>query len=106
MSYLTGRLDGHVECKQFIDGIVPEAFRKVKTLLFAYVIKSVRSKLIQLQTTSAVFSWPREIQYGIFDMLELLVDLVGTCLCHRTVPITLLNTLAMVCTPPLFARHG
>ena len=34
-------------------------------------------------------------------MLELLVDLVGTCLCHRTIPITLLHTLAMVCTPTL-----
>ncbi|CAF2555925.1 unnamed protein product [Rotaria sp. Silwood2] len=71
-----GKLDTNVECKQFIETIVPEAFRK-------------------LQTTQSVFSWPREVQYGTFDMIELLIDLVGTRLRYPPVPITLLNTLAI-----------
>lgn len=50
----------------------------------------------QLQNTDSVLSWPREIQYGIFEMTELLVDLVGTRLRSPPVPITLLKTLAMV----------
>lgn len=29
MSFLQGKLDGNAECQQFIDAIVPEAFRKV-----------------------------------------------------------------------------
>ncbi|CAF4794003.1 unnamed protein product, partial [Rotaria sp. Silwood2] len=48
-----------------------------------------------LQTTQSVFSWPREVQYGTFDMIELLIDLVGTRLRYPPVPITLLNTLAI-----------
>jgi hypothetical protein len=30
-------------------------------------------------------------------MIELFIDLVGTCLRYPPVPITLLNTLAIVC---------
>ncbi|CAF1331847.1 unnamed protein product [Adineta steineri] len=71
-----GQLDSNVECKEFIEKIVPEAFRK-------------------LQTTQSVYSWPREIQHGIFDMIELLVDLVGTRIRHAPVPTTLLNILAL-----------
>ncbi|CAF1334234.1 unnamed protein product [Rotaria sp. Silwood1] len=71
-----GKLDTNAECKQFIETIVPEAFQK-------------------LQTSQSVFSWPREIQYGTFDMIELLIDLVGTRLRHPPVPTTLLNTLAI-----------
>ncbi|CAF1262893.1 unnamed protein product [Rotaria sordida] len=71
-----GKLDKNVECKQFIETIVPDTFRK-------------------LQTSQSVFSWPREIQYGTFDMIELLVDLVGTRLRYPPAPITLLNTLAI-----------
>ncbi|CAM4859019.1 unnamed protein product [Rotaria socialis] len=71
-----GKLDVNTECKEFIETIVPEAFRK-------------------LLTTDSVFSWPREIQYGIFDMIELLVDIVGTRLRYPPVPVTLLNTLAI-----------
>lgn len=47
-------------------------------------------------TTQSVFSWPREIQCGIFDMVELLIDLVGTRIRHPPVPVALLNALAIV----------
>ncbi|UJR14109.1 hypothetical protein I4U23_001105 [Adineta vaga] len=71
-----GKLDSNADCKQFTEAIVPEAFRK-------------------LHTTQSVFSWPHEIQMGIFNMTELLVDLVGIRLRYAPVPITLLNTLAI-----------
>ncbi|CAF1161817.1 unnamed protein product [Adineta ricciae] len=71
-----GTLDTNADCKQFIETIVPEAFRK-------------------LQTTQSVFSWPRDVQVGIFDMIELLVDLVATRIRYAPVPITLLNVLAL-----------
>jgi hypothetical protein len=72
-----GKLDKNTECMDFIVTIVPEAFRK-------------------LLTTQSVYAWPREIQSGVFDMIELLVDLVGTRLHYTPVPITLLDTLAIV----------
>ncbi|CAF0766785.1 unnamed protein product [Adineta steineri] len=71
-----GKLDTNPDCKQFIETIIPEALRK-------------------LQNTESVFSWPREIQCGIFEIIELFVDLVGTRICYPPIPITLLKTLAM-----------
>ncbi|UJR33059.1 hypothetical protein I4U23_020518 [Adineta vaga] len=71
-----GKLENDVDCKRFIEDIIPEAFRK-------------------LQNTESVTSWPREIQCGIFEMIELLIDLVGIRICYPPVPIALLNTLAM-----------
>jgi hypothetical protein len=72
-----GKIDTNMECKEFVETIVPEAFRK-------------------LITTQSVYSWPREIQCGIFDMIELLVDLLGNRLRSSPVPVGLLNTLALV----------
>ncbi|CAM2715589.1 unnamed protein product [Rotaria socialis] len=71
-----GKPEDNPDCKKFIEDIVPEAFYK-------------------LQTTKSVFSWPREIQFGIFEMTELFIDLMGIRLRYPPVPIKLLNTLAL-----------
>ncbi|CAF1311770.1 unnamed protein product [Rotaria sordida] len=70
------KLEDNADCKRFVENIVPEAFCK-------------------LQTTKSVFSWPREVQCGIFEMLELFIDLIGIRLRYPPVPIKLLNTLAL-----------
>lgn len=72
-----GKMDGNNECKEFIEEIVPEAFRK-------------------LFTSQAIFKWPREIDCGVFDLAELLVDLVGIRLRYPPAPVALLNTLAII----------
>ncbi|CAF0746169.1 unnamed protein product [Rotaria sp. Silwood1] len=71
-----GKIEENADCKRFVENIVPDAFYK-------------------LQTTKSVFSWPREVQCGIFEMLELFIDLIGTRLLYPPVPIELLNTLAL-----------
>ncbi|CAF0728964.1 unnamed protein product [Didymodactylos carnosus] len=72
-----GLADLNDDCKHFIDIIVPDAFRK-------------------LQNTQCVFAWPSEIQFGIFKMLELFIDLVCARLQFLPVPTGLLETLALV----------
>ena len=51
---------------------------------------------MQLLTSGAVHRWGREIQDGIYDMLQLLIDLVATRVQHLPVPIDLLEILALV----------
>jgi ubiquitin carboxyl-terminal hydrolase 9/24 len=50
-------------------------------------------------TSGAVLRWGREIQEGIYDMLQLFVDLVSTRLRYEPVPVELLNVLALAFTP-------
>ncbi|XP_063403289.1 ubiquitin carboxyl-terminal hydrolase 24-like [Mytilus trossulus] len=54
-------------CKRFIERCMPESFRK-------------------LTNSPAVHRWNTEIQEGIFNMLQLLVDLVATRIQHLPVP--------------------
>ncbi len=56
-------------------------------------VLSVSRKLL---TSSATHRWQAEIQEGIFNMLELFIDLVVTRLQHDPVPTQLLTILAMV----------
>jgi len=46
--------------------------------------------------SAAVHRWGIDIQEGIFDMLQLLIDLIATRLRYEPVPIDLLHVLAMV----------
>ena len=48
-------------------------------------------------TSAAVHRWNAEIQEGIFNMSQLLIELVVARLQHEPVPIDLLNVLTMVC---------
>jgi len=50
----------------------------------------------QLLTSAAVHRWGIDIQEGIFDMLQLLIDLIATRLRYEPVPVDLLHVLAMV----------
>ena len=50
----------------------------------------------QLLTSPAVHRWGPEIQEGIYDMVQLLVDLVAIRLQHEPIPLDLLHLLAMV----------
>ena len=52
--------------------------------------------LLQLLTSAAVHRWGIDIQEGIFDMLQLLIDLIATRLRYEPVPVDLLHVLAMV----------
>ncbi|CAF1028510.1 unnamed protein product, partial [Didymodactylos carnosus] len=76
------------DCKSFIDIIVPDAFRK-------------------LQNTPSVNGWPDDIQFGIFEILELFIDLVCTQLRCPLVPVGLLNILALTfdCTTTYQQQH-
>lgn len=51
---------------------------------------------VQLQCTHHVNNWAVEIQLGVFDMVELLVDLVAARLSYPPVPVKLLETLAIL----------
>lgn len=52
--------------------------------------------MLQLLTSPAVHRWGIDIQEGIFDMLQLLIDLIATRLRCEPVPVDLLHVLAMV----------
>jgi hypothetical protein len=51
---------------------------------------------IQLQCSHPVSNWAPDIQVGVFDMVELLVDLIAARLSYAPVPVKLLETLAVV----------
>lgn len=51
---------------------------------------------IQLQCSHYVSNWGYEIQTGLFDMVELLIDLVAARLAYFPVPVRLLESLAIV----------
>jgi len=53
--------------------------------------------ILQLLTSQAVNRWAFDIQEGIYDMVELFVDLMAYRMKHEPIPTDLLQTLAMVC---------
>lgn len=65
--------------QRFLNRCMPEAFRK-------------------LLNSGAVHRWNPEIQRGIYNMLELFIDLLAVRLKHNPVPIAMLNQVfALVC---------
>jgi hypothetical protein len=62
-------------------------------MAYCFTVKFCFRKLL---TSSATHRWQAEIQEGIYNMLELYIDLVITRLQHDPVPISLLNILATV----------
>src|ERR1051325_8909912 len=52
--------------------------------------------LLQLLTSPVVHRWTADTQEGIYDMVQLYVDLVAYRLQHEPIPSDLLHTLAMV----------
>jgi len=52
--------------------------------------------------SAAVHRWGIDIQEGIFDMLQLLIDLIATRLRYEPVPVDMLHVLSMVCSDCLF----
>ena len=50
----------------------------------------------QLMTSTAVHRWNTEIQEGINNMLQLLMDLVAARLKHQPVPQSLMDVLTLV----------
>ena len=64
------------DCRKFLDSVMPEAFKK-------------------LLTSNATSKWHSEIQEGIYNMLELFLDLIIVRLPNAPVPVTMLNTLAL-----------
>ncbi|ELT87806.1 hypothetical protein CAPTEDRAFT_215537 [Capitella teleta] len=67
-------------CRRFLEKCMPECFQK-------------------LMTSGAVLRWGREIQEGIYDMLQLLIDLVAIRLRHEPIPVELLGVIALTFTP-------
>ncbi|UJR33560.1 hypothetical protein I4U23_020999 [Adineta vaga] len=74
---LEGKADEDKNCVRFMEDLIPEAFRK-------------------LQCTHHVNNWAVEIQLGVFEMVELLVDLIAARLSYSPVPVKLLETLAII----------
>ena len=64
------------DCRKFLDSVMPEAFKK-------------------LVSSNATAKWSREIQEGIYQMLELFVDLIIVLLPQEKVPLKALETLAL-----------
>ena len=58
------------DCRKFLDSVMPEAFRK-------------------LLTSNATSKWHSEIQEGIYNMLELFLDLVLVRLPNPPIPISM-----------------
>ncbi|XP_065183511.1 ubiquitin carboxyl-terminal hydrolase 24-like [Sycon ciliatum] len=63
-------------CVRFTSRCLPESFEK-------------------LHKSSAVQRWAKDIQEGIFDMTDLLMELVAARLKHGATPVNLLNVLAV-----------
>ncbi|UJR13683.1 hypothetical protein I4U23_000695 [Adineta vaga] len=74
---LAGTADQDEHCKKFMEILIPDAFRK-------------------LQCSHHVNNWGVEVQLGVFDMVELLVDLIAARLSYSPVPVQLLETLAIL----------
>ncbi|XP_041474973.1 ubiquitin carboxyl-terminal hydrolase 24-like isoform X2 [Lytechinus variegatus] len=75
-----GRMESDENCMRFVNRCMPEAFRK-------------------LLTSKAVHRWGAEIHEGIYNMLQLLIELVAVRLKHKPVPLELLEVLAMAFNP-------
>lgn len=73
-----GLLESDENCVRFVNRCMPEAFRK-------------------LMTSKAVHRWGAEIHEGIYNMLQLFIELVAVRLKYKPVPIELLEVLGMVC---------
>lgn len=75
----SGLCDADESCQRFMERCLPECFYK-------------------LLNNGAVRRWGLEIQEGVFNMLDLLTNLVIVRLKHGPVPETLLkNVYALVC---------
>ncbi len=70
-------IDTDENCRRFVSRCMPEAIRK-------------------LMVSNAVHRWGAEIQEGIYNMLQLTVDLIAARLKHKPVPVELLGVLTMV----------
>jgi len=65
-------------------------------LFLPFTISLVKCLITQLLTSAAVHRWGIDIQEGIFDMLQLLIDLIATRLRYEPVPVDLLHVLSVV----------
>ncbi|CAF2084119.1 unnamed protein product [Rotaria magnacalcarata] len=74
---IDGIADQDEHCKKFMEILIPAAFQK-------------------LQCSDRVNSWPATVQFGVFDMMQLLVDLIAARLAYSPVPTQLLETLAIL----------
>ncbi|CAF1012699.1 unnamed protein product [Rotaria sordida] len=72
-----GIADQNENCKRFMEILIPDT---VKKLLYSYHVST----------------WTNEVQLSIFNMIELLIDLIAVRLSYRPVPVQLLETLAML----------
>lgn len=70
-------MESDEHCMSFVQRCLPEAIRK-------------------LMTSNAVHRWGVEIHEGIYNMLQLVVDLVAARLKYKPIPIELLELLALV----------
>ncbi|CAF5191777.1 unnamed protein product, partial [Rotaria magnacalcarata] len=74
---VAGIADQDEHCKKFMEILIPDAFRK-------------------LQCSHHVNNWGVEVQLGVFDMVQLVIDLIAARLSYFPVPIQLLETLAIL----------
>lgn len=74
---------------------------------FLIVVRSTRKRkasFVQLLNTSSVYTWPRDIQNGIFELIETLIDLVSIRIEWAPVPVSLLGILSLVKVENPFGR--
>ncbi|XP_070563005.1 ubiquitin carboxyl-terminal hydrolase 24-like isoform X2 [Ptychodera flava] len=75
-----GMMDTDENCMRFVDRCMPEAFKK-------------------LLTSGAVHRWGTDIQEGIYNMLQLLIDFIAARLKYDPAPIGLLGVLGLAFDP-------
>lgn len=75
-----GLSEADENCRRFMDRALPECFKK-------------------LLTTQAVHRWGPEIHDGIYDMLQLVLELIVARLKYKPVPFGLLDMLTQVFNP-------
>ncbi|XP_071490931.1 ubiquitin carboxyl-terminal hydrolase 24-like [Diadema antillarum] len=75
-----GQMEADENCMRFVTRCMPEAFRK-------------------LMMSKAVHRWGAEIHEGIYNMLQLLMELVAIRLRYKPVPNDLLDVLSMAFNP-------
>ena len=77
-----------------MDILIPDAFRKVSLSRLSLDLRTPCS--FQLQCSHHVNNWGVEVLLGVFDMVELLIDLIAARLASSPVPVQLLETLSIL----------
>jgi len=106
ISSLKGIPDIYAEnVKRFMDRVIPEVYKKVQIYSFfciSFQNYSERLLFSKLHDSLPVQKWNHEIQLGVYEMTNLVLELIAIRLNQKGFPEILLNTLNLVNTKKNF----